>query len=443
VTTQPSSLSNSPVASQPAISRRTSNQLPELREADGSMVQSWKNLTSTHGHPVHTMMARLGSFPPALARYFILAYSTPGEIVCDPYCGKGTTLVEAIAADRRAIGIDVAPDAVVSTRAKISGATPRSIRQALAGLRASSPLTNADIEQVSPEVRLFYHPDTLAQLLVARNWLTSHAQYNSGAQFLLGCLLGIAHGKSSMCLSIRSAHAYAMAHNYVRKYAAEHSLVPPQRDVAECLEMKAKACLTEEGLPTGDARVYQSSAEKYTFKGHRNLGNTIDLIVTSPPYLNAQTYAKDAWLRLWLLGYDYRVVHSQYIETGSVLKYRQRMALCLREMLRILKPDGHAFLVAGDATARNKNGKYLVRTAEVLAEVASGLSLDGFGFEVVEIIDDYVVSHSRYLFPVHNNGRSPNTVEPKQERILHLVKAPVRQAVTISRQVISIVNSLA
>lgn len=46
---------------------------------------------------------------PELARRAIETYSEPGDLVLDPMCGIGTTLVEAIHADRRAIGIDLEP----------------------------------------------------------------------------------------------------------------------------------------------------------------------------------------------------------------------------------------------------------------------------------------------------------------------------------------------
>ena len=101
------------------------------------------------------------------------------------------------------------------------------------------------------------------------------------------------------------------------------------------------------------------------------------------------------------------------------------MLPCIAEMLRVLKPGGHAFLVAGDATTRRGGRPVVVRTAEILADVAVGLSEGNFRFKVSEIIDDYVVSHSRYLFPVHRNGSS-GSLEPKQERILHLTKVASR-----------------
>jgi modification methylase len=46
---------------------------------------------------------------PELARRIVTTYSKPGELVCDPMCGIATTLVEAAALDRRAVGVELEP----------------------------------------------------------------------------------------------------------------------------------------------------------------------------------------------------------------------------------------------------------------------------------------------------------------------------------------------
>ncbi len=203
-----------------SILRKESDELPAVGLENGESFPTWKRIPS-YGHPIHGMMARLGSFPPALARYFILGYSRPGDLVIDPFCGKGTTLVEALIAGRASIGSDVAPDAVAVARAKVSGVRMGDVTRCLAQMarELSDDCSKTGImEEVVPEdVRLFYHSRTLEELLRVRSWLLVRGRRSRSAQFLLGCLLGILHGKSSVCLSLPSAHAYAMAPGYVKK----------------------------------------------------------------------------------------------------------------------------------------------------------------------------------------------------------------------------------
>ena len=63
-----------------------------------------------------------GKMLPALARRAIDAYSNPGDLVLDPMCGIGTTLVEAIHAGRRAVGVELEPRWAKLARANIEHA---------------------------------------------------------------------------------------------------------------------------------------------------------------------------------------------------------------------------------------------------------------------------------------------------------------------------------
>src|SRR5688572_9461140 len=85
-------------------------------------------------HSLHTLVPRLGGFPPGLARWAIETYSRPGDTVLDPFCGKGTAPLEALLANRSAIGNDLAPDAFIITYAKLSGVSHDRVAAFLARL---------------------------------------------------------------------------------------------------------------------------------------------------------------------------------------------------------------------------------------------------------------------------------------------------------------------
>jgi DNA modification methylase len=52
----------------------------------------------------------------------IQLFSEPGDTICDPFCGSGTTAVAAIANGRRFTGCDIDADAVEITRRRLEGA---------------------------------------------------------------------------------------------------------------------------------------------------------------------------------------------------------------------------------------------------------------------------------------------------------------------------------
>lgn len=411
----------------------SSYNLPEVLDSrTGIKCPTWKLMPRSSIPPLHFMMARAGSFPATLVHYFVLGYSQPGDLVFDPFCGKGTTVLQAVLDGRRSLGSDVAPDAVAVSRAKI---TAISIAE-LEGYLDAISMENSSLESVPEHVRLFYHDDTLRQLLFIRGVLQSdigsdNDEKRRPATFLFGCLLGILHGHASYSLSLPCSHTYAMAPEYVRRYTSTHNLQKPTRDVKECLLKKSQLLLRQGSVPQNCASVYESSAEKYAFNGDGCLDDTVDLIVTSPPYLNAQTYSKDAWLRLWLMGYDFRSVQAKYIQTGSVNIYKQRMLPCLYEMLNVLKPESSALLVAGDVIKKVKNKTLRLATAEILAEVALEIEpVRGFVFEVEEIIDDPSPTRTPYHFASfkkkENDEDQNNGLDLRpMSRVVHLRKVPM------------------
>ena len=66
----------------------------------------------------HQLYRYPAAAPPDLVREIIEAYTKPGDLVVDPFMGGGTTIVEAVAQGRRALGIDANTLAVFVTRAK-------------------------------------------------------------------------------------------------------------------------------------------------------------------------------------------------------------------------------------------------------------------------------------------------------------------------------------
>lgn len=61
-----------------------------------------------------------GNFSPYVAKNIILRYSKPNDLVLDQFVGGGTTLIECKLNNRNAIGIDINPNAVETTKSKLN-----------------------------------------------------------------------------------------------------------------------------------------------------------------------------------------------------------------------------------------------------------------------------------------------------------------------------------
>ena len=369
---------------------------------------------SDESHPVQQLMSRTGSFPLRIALAFLRRYARPGDTVLDPFCGRGTTLLAARFCGMRAYGSDIAPEAVICTRAKIGAVTLDSVLDYLSGIRLGA----RRIGEQPSEVRVFFHDETLRQIvLTARRLRADAANPNprlaANATFALAALLGILHGHASYSLSISSAHAYSMSPAYVSRYAREHGLRKPLRDVLECVAAKVERTLCSPLPIATPSRVAEVDASRVPQR-FRSLVGVVDVILTSPPYLDSQTYAKDNWLRLWLLGYDFRSHHALYVHTASPRRYVELMLPVLASAKRMLRPGGRLILVAGDVR-RESAVERVIQTASLLMEqVIAPLG----GIRVVANGMHPTTGVSRYYHAIHRT--SGHTKSQAAERYLVL-----------------------
>lgn len=369
--------------------------------------------------PFHALMSRTGSFPLPLAYRLLRRYASARDqaILLDPFCGKGTALLAGRLLKLSVYGSDVAPEAVLCTTAKMLSVELDSITDYIRGLR----LRPVSLRTVPNSVRTFFAPTTLQQIIALRDRLfhdmsEGNRTTRAHAIVALAALLGILHGRSRRSLSLPSAHAYSMAPEYARRFAQKHRLRRPRRNVKECLISKLESCLRAPILPDVRYSVRRGSALRCgrLFPGIRG---KVDIILTSPPYLNAQTYAKDNWLRLWFLGYDHRSLQHDYIETGSVPRYENLMALVLRQMSLMLRPGGLLICVAGDVRLRSKrqsNGhSSVLRTGNLLARL---IQRDDLGLRLMSIRRHMIPSNTRYFHALSaSNGHTKHALV---ERVL-------------------------
>ncbi len=98
-------------------------------------------------------------FSPIFAREAIKTFTQPGDFVLDPFCGGGTTLVEALSLGRRAAGMDVSSLAAFLARTKttpISVHDKREIAEWLAALENGNPRTKLDSYEIV-DAEIYYY----------------------------------------------------------------------------------------------------------------------------------------------------------------------------------------------------------------------------------------------------------------------------------------------
>ena len=388
----------------------------------------WKDQQRLWGHSFHPMCSYLASFPAGLVHALIARYTRPGDVVLDPFSGRGTTPLQACAEGRIGVGNDLNPFAHILTAAKVDPPTRAEAKTRLGALRmawtagaaewnaiaagiaadpgspdllvpgaGSRPLDNANRSGsiairpdafVPAEVALAFHPRTLAQILFLRASLDPDDRSD---RFLLAALTGILHGKSATYLSAVMPNTFSMAPRYVRDFVARTGFHSPERDAFALLDEKLRR-LYRQPVPAtrgiallGDAR--DAGVRFRESLRARGLPEKARLVVTSPPYLRVVKYGYYNWLRLWLLGYDASAIDDLLDDAHHRDAYLIFMREVLSGLRSALADDAVVALVIGDVEldrGRPSNGG--VGLAEAVWEFAAapeGYRLAGIALDDV------------------------------------------------------------
>lgn len=280
-------------------------------------------------------------FPEQFVRQHIEKLSKRGDYVLDPFSGRGTTLLEALLLGRRAAAIDINPVAYCISAAKADVPSLGAVLAEISEMEKRYDLIDHQpLEEerrgLPPFFRRAFHYTTLRQILFLRRqltWRESHVH-----KFLGALILGSLHGemdKSSSYFSNQMPRTISTKPGYSLKYWRKHKLWPHKRDVFEILRSRANLRLSGE-VPLMQGRVALADARKAA-SVFPVLRDKVELVVTSPPYLNVTNYEEDQWLRLWFLGYESRPTYGK-ISKDDRLGKAERYWSFLREVWRGVAP---------------------------------------------------------------------------------------------------------
>lgn len=328
--------------------------------------------SSTHWHP--------SVFVAQIPSVLIGLLSEPGDLVVDPFCGSGTTLVEAQRQGRRSLGIDINPISVMLARSKLFSQKAPDIDKELRELSnkildsASVLDTNAALKAIPSTVQLqkWYHPETAAEL--AKLWVEIANIDSVYKPILLSAFSAIlikvcneTRHWGYICdntkpLSSRRIEAYKAFFAAVEAFGSAYS----ERD--RFLWKKDAFPLEPTEVRHGDALDLMKEIEP----------ESAGIVVTSPPYYGVCDYVKAQRLSMEWFGFEIEPFRAQEIGARSKRarlrageEYLAEMDIFAHEVARILRPGRYAAVILGESKARGKV------TNTVIAQLkAAGLSLE-------------------------------------------------------------------
>ena len=330
-------------------------------------------MNSLHWYPA--------SFIPQIPSIFIQELSSPGDIVFDPFMGSGTTLIEAIRQKREFAGNDINPFAYEIVIAKIKalllfwGDNAQELINAVSlHLEKTTSKMEHDV-MILPEAREWFNKDTLIQLQDIHLFIAEkeETEYYDILKFAFTGIL-------NRCCAQRDHYTYITdgcrpSDVALGKHINAFALYVEQlKQINAAVELFRKQYKRAYGvdLSINYNRVIEGVTNRNS-KSLINLGdNSVDLIVTSPPYLGMNDYVRS--MRLYNLFYpNESYCDAQINEIGARWKRRKKnayiefasdMSAVYKEMARVLKPGKCLCLVLGESQGKVNQSHSTIQDAE-------------------------------------------------------------------------------
>jgi hypothetical protein len=340
-------------------------------------------------------------YKPQLPRLFIEQLTLPGELVYDPFGGRGTTAVEAALLGRRVASNDINPLSRLFAAPRLEPPEPEAVAARL------EQVPTAGCGSDGLDLAMFYHPDTEAEIRALRAWLLDREAR--------GLEDGVDRWIRMVATNRLTGHSpgffsvYTLPPNQAascRKQLlinAKRGQTPGYRNTRELILKKTRQL--QKGLSGPERANLRDAAASARFLTHdaRSTPELADgsaaLTVTSPPFLDVVQYAGDNWLRCWFNGLDAKAVAEGITMSRKLEAWTGVMGEVLRELHRITRPGGHVAFEVGEI----RGGSLRLEEAVLPMGMAAGFRSLGV------LVNRQAFTKTAHIWGVDNNQAGTNS----------------------------------
>lgn len=339
-------------------------------------------------------------YKPQLPRLFIERLTQPGDRVYDPFSGRGTTALEAALRGRQVAANDINPLSRILAAPRLMPPEPKAIAQRLA------EIPKGGAEHDGLDLSMFFHADTDAELRALRAWFLER-EARGTFDALDGWIRMVATnrltGHSPGFFSV-----YTLPPNQACNAAkqvqinAKRGQVPEYRDTHALILKKSRQLMTD--LSPEERIHLQEAAQDPRFMTgdarHTSLEDeSIQLTVTSPPFLDVVQYAADNWMRCWFCGLDAEVIGKGITMSRTVEAWSQVMGEVFNELFRITKPGGYVAFEVGEIR------KGTLRLEEAVLPLGLAAGFEALGL----LVNEQIFTKTANIWGVDNNEKGTNS----------------------------------
>jgi len=340
-------------------------------------------------------------FKPQLPNYFINKFSKPGDVIYDPFGGRGTTVIEAALLGRKIIQNDINPISNIFTRSRLLIPLLDDIKTRLDTIKYTKT------HDSQSDLSMFYDEETLSEILCLKNYFHKRKeenQFDAIDSWIQMVATNRLTGHSSGFFSVYTFPPnQAVSAESQIKINIKRNQIPSYRDTKKIILKKSKQLLS--GLSENEIKNLKNCNETAIFLNNpaditpEISSKSIDLIVTSPPFLDIVQYKEDNWLRCWFNNFDANEIGKKITMSKTVEKWSEMMKNVLQELFRVLKNDGTLAFEVGEI----RNGK--IKLDEIIAPL--GIEV-GFSCDHI-MVNSQIFTKTSNIWGVSNNSSGTNS----------------------------------
>ena len=340
-------------------------------------------------------------FKAQLPRFCIKLLTKSNDTVYDPFSGRGTTVIEAAMLNREVISNDVNPLSEILSYPRFFIPEIKEVENRLNEIETDSSL-ESDLE-----LSMFYHEKTLQEILSLRDYLERRSEENvedSIDKWIRMIATNRLTGHSKGFFSVYTLPPnQAVSQESQIKINQKRNQVPDYRDIRKLIVRKTKSLIRT--VTPSEKRSLAEIGKSATFLTS-DVGETksikddsVELIVTSPPFLDIVQYSKDNWLRCWFNNINVDTIEKKITTLKKVEDWSEFIGEAFKEFYRIIKPGGSVAFEVGEV----RKGK--IKLDEYVLPLGVKAGFEALGI----IINLQEFTKTSNIWGVGNNSFGTNT----------------------------------
>jgi len=351
-------------------------------------------------NPIHEISYR-ACFKAELPRFFISLLSKEKDNIYDPFSGRGTTVIEAALLNRNIIANDINPLSTILSKPRLFIPSPKDVKDRLEKIKFKKN------QKAEIDLSMFYHPETESEIVSLRNYFIKKEK-NKEEDFIDIWIRMVATnrltGHSKNFFSVYTLPPnQAVTQERQKKINSKQKQKPEYKDVKYIIQKKSRD-LTK-GLNELLINQLKSIGSKAQFLNEdarvnsKLKSNSIQLTVTSPPFLDIVNYVEDNWLRCWFNNIDIKKVVENITIAKNLNDWEEIMSKVFIELYRITKNDGYVTFEVGEI----RKGKIKLDEHVVPLGISAGFECLGV------IVNLQKFTKTANIWGVSNNTFGTNT----------------------------------